>query len=761
MRTHLMGMGGIGMSGIAQILLARGERVSGCDIHENSLLQQLGAQGAQVRLDHAASHLTQAGRLVYSSSILPENLELVEARNRGLKVLHRGQMVGELLAGRSTIAVTGSHGKSTTSALAAQLLLQAGKDPVVLLGAEVESLGGNAREGKGSFAVVEADESDGSLLWLAPEAAILTNIDDEHLDYFRNRGEILELYAAFAERVLPQGSLIGCWDDPGVRQIFQAVKRRKITYGLSPEAQFRAVSVETTAGGSRYTCLRSGKSMGTIQLQIPGLHNVVNSLSILALAQALKIDFAVARQTLAAYQGAKRRFQIHGEIDGVMIVEDYGHHPTEIASTLAAARSWAGRRIRCVFQPHRYTRTRYLLDRFAQSLAQADCLYLLPIYAASEAPVDGVTSGRLREAVERTSRCPVSLGSPEEILQQLTKDSQPGDLVLFLGAGSVGTLSGRWIQILKARKDGSNGSKSLREGLLKATGAKVKFNEPMRNHTTFHVGGPAEFWVEPSSQEELQRVVGLAKENSLPVTLIGGGANLLVRDEGIAGLVIHLGSPFFQGYEVSPEGVTAGAGLPLEWLIRRSQEAGLSGVEFLAGVPGRVGGAVRMNAGTHDDEGKVHSLSNVIRSITAMNLNGEIEVLPQERIGFRYRGTNLKGWIVLQAALELTPDDPRAVAQRVKRLWEFKRKTQDWSYPSAGCIFKNPAQGPAAGWLIEQVGLKGCARGGAAISQIHANFMVNQKNARACDVLALIDQVREKVRRQFQIELELEVQVIP
>lgn len=313
---------------------------------------------------------------------------------------------------------------------------------------------------------------------------------------------------------------------------------------------------------------------------------------------------------------------------------------------------------------------------------------------------------------------------------------------------------------------------SLREELTAAAPGRVRFAELMRLHTTFHIGGPAEVWAEPNSAAEIKRLLELARDGGLPVTVVGGGANLLVRDEGVPGLVLHLAGRGFQG--VTPAAgaeVTAGAGLPLEWLVRRAQEQGLSGVEFLAGVPGRVGGAVRMNAGTHDDEGKLHSMSDVIREIRVVDLQGREKTLRREEVPFRYRFSGLKEVVVLEAVLALTPGDPAAIAERVERLRDFKKRTQDWSSPSVGCIFKNPTSVPgtengtryplSAGRLIDEAGLKGRRVGGAQISSRHANFIMNTGNATAADVFALIDEARAAVRRAAGVELELEVQIMP
>ena len=449
-KIHLVGMGGIGMSGIARLLIARGESVSGSDLQDNALLKKIRSLGAKVWVGHSPVHLNHPDLVVYSSSIPPSNPELIAARNRNLRVIHRGQMVASLLEGYRTIAVTGAHGKSTTTAMAAELLVRARMDPTVLMGAEVESLGGNFRFGRGPYALVEADESDGSFLWLRPRVALLTNLDEEHLDYFRNRQEIEKAFAAFADRLLPGGTLIGCVDDPGVAQLLRRVRRRPITYGLSRRAQFRAIQIRCSDGASEYGCLKAGKLLGTVQLKIPGIHNVVNSLGVVALAESLGIDFKTTQAALGGYRGAKRRFEILGELHGVLVVEDYAHHPVEIQATLQAARSWKERRLRLVFQPHRYTRTRYLLDRFVSSFSLADEVILLPIYAASEEPMKGVTAEALSRAISSARKGRVRVRSSEEALTYLHSTAKPGDLMLFLGAGSIGGMAGRLMERLRS-----------------------------------------------------------------------------------------------------------------------------------------------------------------------------------------------------------------------------------------------------------------------------------------------------------------------
>ena len=449
MKVHFVGVGGIGMSALAQILLARGDSVSGSDSCDGPILKKMRVMGAEIALGHAAAHLDHPDVVVYSTAVAPHNPEMIAARNRGIPVISRGQMMARLVADRKLVAVAGAHGKSTTSALAAQLLLEAGMDPTVLLGAELDSMSGNARMGQGSWAVVESDESDGSFLWLKPAVAVITNLDEEHLDYFRNRSDIEKAYTAFARRVVPGGTLIGCADHPWLLRVLAQVSGKRLTYGLSSEASLRASNIALGPGYSRYRFVKNRQMIGEVELFIPGLHNVQNSLAVLAVAEALKIPFPVVQAAFRKYRGARRRFEIHGEPGGILVVEDYGHHPAEIRATLQAARAWK-RRIRCVFQPHRYSRTRYLMDQLAVSFDQADEVILLPIYAASEEPLEGSSIEALRAALRAAGRRRVRISSLEKVLKELKATSRKGDMLLFLGAGSVGGLAKKFTEKFNA-----------------------------------------------------------------------------------------------------------------------------------------------------------------------------------------------------------------------------------------------------------------------------------------------------------------------
>jgi len=452
-RVHFVGIGGIGMSGIARVLLARGARVSGSDVRMTPTMAQLAALGARVAVGHAAAHVRGADLVVYSSSITPQNPELAAARDAGIPLRGRGQMLAACLAGKTGIAVSGAHGKTTTTSLIAAALLAAGQDPTIIVGGDVAQFGGNARVGRGPHVVVEADESDGSFLYLAPAVAVITNIEEEHLDYYRNLHEILQAYQQFVARLPARGALICCGDDPGVRQLLSTLRgrRRVTTYGLGPDCQVTAESPQAAGRQVSYVARYRGRRLGRMTLQIPGLHNVVNSLAAVGVGLTLGLEFAAVRRALADYTGAGRRFQPRGEIGGVMVIEDYAHHPTEIAATLQAARTWPGRRLFCVFQPHRFSRTKYLQDRFGTAFAAADHLILTDVYAASEDPLDGVGAESLARAVRASGFTAIQVLRRDAIVPRLVATVRSGDLVLVLGAGDIGQVAVELVQALKTR----------------------------------------------------------------------------------------------------------------------------------------------------------------------------------------------------------------------------------------------------------------------------------------------------------------------
>ncbi|HQB30015.1 MAG TPA: UDP-N-acetylmuramate--L-alanine ligase [Syntrophales bacterium] len=436
---HFVGIGGIGMSGIAEVLLNLGYRISGSDLQPSDLTDRLFRLGARIFQGHDRENVGNADVVVTSTAIREDNPEVREARARNIFVIPRAEMLAELLKMKFSVAVSGCHGKTTTTSMISTILAHGGMDPTMVIGGKLAMIGGNARLGDGEVIVAEADESDGSFLKLLPSIAVITNIDREHLDHYAGIEEIKEAFVRFANLVPFYGTTILCLDDEHVRAILPAVKRRFVTYGLSPDASYRAVDIRFEGRGSRFTLCHGDRVLGPVEMNVPGLFNILNAMAAVAVARELELAFPVIREGLVLFTGVHRRLEIKGEAGGVLVVDDYGHHPTEIRATLKAAReAWKGRRLVVVFQPHRYTRTRALFDEFTAAFGDADALAVMDIYAASETPIEGVHAEILAEAIGKKGKtmCRYAAG-PAEVADFLAAEAVPGDVVLTMGAGNV------------------------------------------------------------------------------------------------------------------------------------------------------------------------------------------------------------------------------------------------------------------------------------------------------------------------------------
>lgn len=464
--VHFVGIGGSGMSGIAEVLLTLGYRVSGSDLARSEVTARLETLGAQVYEGHAAAHVGEADVVVVSSAVRPTNPEVVEARRRHIPVIPRAEMLAELMRLRFSIAVAGAHGKTTTTSMIAFVLERAGLDPTAVIGGRFRPFGSSARLGTSEYLVAEADESDRSFLKLLPAMAVITNIDREHLEAYRDFADLQDAFVEFANRVPFYGTVVACADDPTVRTLLPRLTRRVVTYGIdSTDADFRAAEMERVGLGSRVVvrhqparrehgrpALEEDVTLGTLHLQVPGRHNVLNAMAAVAAACELDVPFARIVAALGEFRGADRRFQICGEVDGVTVVDDYGHHPAEIAAVVQTARAVFDRRVVVVFQPHRYTRTRQLLGEFGPALAGASEIVLTDIYGAGEDPIPGVSVEALAAAIRQSAGVPVHLVKRlEEVVPAVVGVIRPGDVVITLGAGSIGTVGARLVTALEHR----------------------------------------------------------------------------------------------------------------------------------------------------------------------------------------------------------------------------------------------------------------------------------------------------------------------
>lgn len=770
-RVHLVAVSGSGMIGLAKLLLDAGLTVSGSDLQRGKQIAALEQLGLKFYQGHAARQVDGATLLGYSSAIGADNVERRAAADGGIPQFRRAEILAALARRQRLLTVSGTHGKTTTTLMLTRIFQAAGRDPGFYIGADVPdfefSAGLGAADGD---LIIEADESDGTLACYAPAAVLVLNIEPDHLDHYADLAHIKTAFLALARKSGTPPVL--CADDECCRELAQQLPLA-VTYALGYDAEFRAANLTVSAGASSFDVTRRGATLGALTVNLPGRHNASNALGAVALALTAGVPFADCQRALAAMRGAARRFEILHRDEDYLVVDDYAHHPSEIRATLAAAKDCGARRVLATFQPHRYSRSLHLQHEFAGAFADADRVFITDIYSAGEPPIDGVTGAAFAATVgEHVTYAPTL----DDLQTALALTLQPGDCVLTMGAGdickvSVSVARDLWMfrrlqQLLtpsprhpersnevaqsKDRVDPSNADSELQA----SGGSVVKLYEPLSRHTTLRVGGPAQFWVEPADDEALRRVADFCRAQNLPLTVIGRGSNLLVRDHGMRGVCVHLGAPAFGAITVSGAEIKAGAGARLRDLVHAAKRAGLGGLEFLEGIPGNLGGALRMNAGAFGG-----ALGEVIVSVRALAPDGKILELPRAALTMNYRDTPLfADHIALGATLRGAAGDAAAIGAKLDD-FRAQRHAAQPKQPSAGSTFQNP---PAlsAGRLLEELGLKGKKIGGAQFSAVHANFIINDGSATATDALALIELARRAARERRGVELELEVKVL-
>ena len=461
-QIHFVGIGGIGMSGIAEVLLNLGYKVSGSDLKSSAVTQRLAGLGAAVFEGHRAENIAGAEVVVTSSAIASENPEVVEAHRLHVPVIQRAEMLAELMRLKYGIAIAGMHGKTTTTSMVAAVLAGGGLDPTVVVGGRVDAMGSNARLGKSHYLVAEADESDRSFLKLTPILSVVTNIDREHMDCYRNMRDVKKTFLEFMDRVPFYGMVVACNDDPLLRRLLPDVQRRTVTYGTKRGSDF-LIRLETDSARasmrgegqplSRFRVSYRKKDLGEFTLHVPGVHNILNATAAIAVGVGLDVEVEAIRTALDQFRGVDRRFQLRGRAAGVSVIDDYGHHPTEIRATLAAARQCGFRKVHVIFQPHRYTRTRDLIEEFTTAFGDADSLFVLDIYAASEKPIEGISGEALAQTLrEKGGRSAQYVGSFADAVNAVAGVAQDGDMILTLGAGSVSQLGPMILEKLKEKK---------------------------------------------------------------------------------------------------------------------------------------------------------------------------------------------------------------------------------------------------------------------------------------------------------------------
>ena len=766
--VHLVGIAGCGLSGLARLLLARGHRVSGSDSAAGRELDALRARGVTVHQTHDGSHVGRPDLIAYSSAIQKDNPELRAAEVAGVPIIRRARLLAALmespfLLGKqapTSICVAGIHGKTTTSAMIAHVLKSCARSPSFCVGGYVGSLGGNAADGAGEFFVAECDESDGTLVEYAPTHGVVLNIEEEHLDYYRDLQAILDAFAGFVEST--SGKVFFCADDANTARLC-GQHPRGVSFGFAEGARYRAADFRQTPDGARFTVRHAGSTLGEVMLRVPGAHNASNATAAMAVCMTLGLKFDEVAAALATYRGAARRLEVKFESADYLVVDDYAHHPTELRATLEALRSLGRGRVIAAFQPHRYTRTKFLSEQFGKAFSGADKLVLTDVYAASEPAIAGISGLTIYESVKAAGHPDVEFEKDFAcVADRLLSAARPGDIIAILGAGDIHKVADEVARRVRAGQIGpeANGLMKNEDDIFNELRAQLDpatvllRNEPMAKKTTFQVGGSAQFWCEPASENDLAGVLGYCAAHRVPFFIIGRGSNLLVRDRGVKGIVIRLAHPAFRSIEVRGERMAVGAGAKLHDVVMTAKQSCLAGLEFMEGIPGSVGGALRMNAGAMGQW-----TFEVIESVRFMDYSGCVFEKPAGEIHYEYRGCPLfRDHIALGAVFKGTPAARETIDNRLKAFQQKRWSTQPRE-SSAGCVFKNPKDIPA-GKLIDELGLKGKMIGKARISEIHGNFIVNDGGATADDVLQLIEFVKKRAREERGIEMETEVMIL-
>ncbi len=741
---HLIGVAGSGMSGIAALLLELGHDVRGSDKARTQETQRLGQLGLRFFSPHRAEDTTDAEMIVFSSAIKDDNPILVAARAHKIPTIRRAEALAAIMLGKRGIIIAGMHGKTTTTAMTAHVLRGGGLHPSHYVGAEIPILGSNAHwDPRGEYFVAEGDESDGTLQLFQPEHALILNVEEEHLDFYQDLAAIEEVFGKLLRQT--KGTVFYCADDLHAPRVC-GKHARTVSYGFSEQARYRATGLELKDFAATFCVQRGEEKLGDATLSVPGKHNVSNALGVIALATELGIPFEKIAKSLGTFRHARRRFEIKYQSDRFLLVDDYAHHPTEIRATLATARSAGRKRVLTMFQPHRYSRTKALQHEFGAAFDDADQVVITDVYAASEAPLPGVSGQTIADAISKHGHRAVTYQPRlDRLHRDLGRMLMEGDLILSLGAGNVHEQLARLAAELV-----------IAERLKEIVGpeGEVRLSEPLAKHTTLRVGGPAQFWVEPRTEEAFAKLIRFCRRENLPLFVIGRGSNLLVRDGGIRGVVVHPSGGDFEKVETAGLEVTAGVGARLKQIAYAGKAAGIGGFEWMEGIPGSVGGGLRMNAGamgvqTFDQVERVRYLDR--EGVAHEKAPAELEV--------HYRHVpSLDENFAVSAVFRGEKSSTEEIVRRLDASQEKRRTTQP-SAKSAGCIFKNPAACPA-GKLVDELGLKGSRVGDARVSEVHGNFIVNEGAATADQVLELIGQIQATAREKRGVELETEVQIV-
>src|SRR5437660_5447413 len=743
-RIHLVGVAGSGMSGLAALLIEFGHTVSGSDKVTTMETDRLQRLGLHFHEQHRPEQADAAELVVFSSAIKNDNPVLASGRASSKPVVRRAEALAAIMRAKRGIVIAGMHGKTTTSAMAAHVLREGGLHPSYYVGAEIPILASNAHwDSRGEYLVAEGDESDGTLEYFQPEYVLILNIEEEHLDFYSDLAAIEKVFIKLIAQT--SGAVFYSADDENARRLCQLCPRG-ISYGLSEKAHYRVTDIELQNFASVFCVYRGGKQLGEAVLNVPGQHNIHNAVGVIALATELGIPFQKIASSLRKFEHARRRFEIKYASDRFLLVDDYAHHPTEIRATLRTAKSIRRPRLLTMFQPHRFSRTKALRREFGSAFDDADRIVITDVYPASETPILGISGQTIVDEIARHGhRCVNYQPRLKWVHRDVGNMLESGDLVVSLGAGNIH----EQLSILAA-------DLVIAEKLKAIVGEQgdVRLYEPLSKHTTLRVGGPAQFWVEPRNETAFAELIRFCRHETLSLFVIGRGSNLLVRDGGIRGVVVHPCGGDFDRIEINGTEITAGVGAKRKELACSGNAAGLTGLEWMEGIPGVIGGALRMNAGAMGAQ----TFENVVR-LRYLDANGEAHTKNRDELEVHYRNVPiLEQNYAVRAVFRGQAAPAEEIVRKLKASQEKRRSSQPMA-KSAGCIFKNPGPCPA-GKLIDELGLKHSRVGNARVSEVHGNFIVNDGGATASEMLELIDKIKATARAKRGIELETEVKIV-
>ena len=753
--VHMLGICGVGMAGVAYLLARRGWRVSGCDAHAGALAVWLREAGVTVAEKHSPEHVascSQTDRVIVTPAVATSEPELAAAREKGLAVYRRGEVLASLLSQGRGVAVCGAHGKTTTTCFTTRLLQELGANPGWCIGGATRRLGGVAGGCAGALLVAEADESDGTLALYHPAVTVLTNIDLDHLEHFDGEAALCDCFRHAV--VQTREGVAVCCDNERAWQVAQSATVPVLGFGFSEAAALRAMELSVDAVSVSFEIVYLDRSFGRVTLGVSGRHNALNALG--AAAAALLLGYAPEKvfSALAAAcdELPGRRFEAVVDVPGIRFIADYAHHPTELQAAVEMARVQRPERLIAVFQPHRYTRTLALGAAFPAAFAAADEVVLLPVYAASEAPIDG---GDICDLYAHFRNVLPTLNvklarSREEAWSYLRQVLRQGDLLLIAGAGDVIELA----QLIRAdvargwpmRKDPEGFERVLRQ----VAGARAEAFGPLAGWSYFGAGGWARWRVEVADERALAEVLRICGAAGVAWRMTGAGANAWFSDLGEPGCVIRFAEGACRGFEVRGEEFEVGCGWRGPALLDTLERDGWSGLEFLDSVPGSLGGWLAMNAGAHGGE-----IASRVMWIRCLNPGGKVDILSHHDCGFSYRHcAGLEGRVALACGLRLM----RADTQSVKTLRQQVRAKRIplAGLRTAGSVFRNPP-GDSAGRLLDGAGCKGLRVGGARVTEFHANIIAVDGAVTASDILALAMKLRNRAEQGCGVMLKPEI----